>query len=298
MDDYAGKRYTKFVLIGDPVAHSLSPVMHNTLYKQLAQSDWHFKGWSYEAVQCADEEAAIYQIAFVRTGEYRGMNVTMPWKRLALQQATYIDPAADAAGGANVLVRKGYDLYAYNTDGLGAVGAIARNGHVNPQGKRAVVFGTGPTSMAIACALANSHAREVIVFSRSFDKADAALRNLRFSLGDQTGTWLRPASYDQVERFVPSADIVVDATPCGMTPGDAAVVDVGLLQPNQVVLDTVYAHGETELLAGARAVGACALDGLEMLVEQAALSVEIWAEALGIPLTVSREVMRVAAMNS
>ena len=296
-DDNRIQQYFDYALIGDPVAHSLSPVMHNALYHHFAQSDRHFTSWRYAAVRCADEDTARKQIGYVRTGHYRGMNVTMPYKRLALAEADFADSSADAAGGANVLVRKGYDLCAYNTDGLGAVGAIARASGMDPRGRRAAVCGTGPTSVAIAAALANAHASEVVVFSRDHERARATIERLRLSLAPDATYWLRSAEYADAPGLVPSMDIVVDATPRGMQPDDEAIVPVELFHEGQVVLDTVYAHGVTRLVGGAREHGAFAMNGLEMLVEQAALSVEIWADALGLSVTVPREVMREAAVN-
>lgn len=296
-DDNRVCRYFDFALIGDPVGHSLSPVMHNTLYRYLAKERAAFTNWRYCAVQCPDEKSALKQIGYVRTGHYRGMNITMPYKRLALDQADFVDSSADAAGGANVLVRKGYDLYAYNTDGLGALGAIVRTSGRNPKGLRVAVCGTGPTSVAIAAAFANAKASEVVVFSREHERARRVIERLRLSLVEGATFWLRSASYEDAPGLIPSMDIIVDATPSGMNPDDESVIPVELFHEGQVVLDTVYAHGITRIVGGAREQGAYAMDGLEMLVEQAALSVEIWAEALGIEVTVPREVMRDAATS-
>ena len=296
--DVANPGDVQIALIGNPIGHSLSPAMHNALYASLGESNWHFAGWHYAPVECANEEEALKQIELVRTGLYRGMNITMPYKRLACAQADYVDGAADAAGGANVLVRRNEKLYAYNTDGLGAMGAIAREGGIDPRGKHVIICGTGPTSVAIACALAEAPAREVILFSRDYDRASSTIDRLQLSLSE-TGKrcLLRAATYDIASRFISGADIIVDATPRGMNAGDEAIIDTGLLHPGQVMLDTVYAHGVTALIGGARDAGAIALDGLEMLVEQAALSVEIWIDALGLSATVDRDIMRKAAVE-
>ena len=284
-----------FVLIGDPVAHSLSPRMHKHLYRTLAAETPLFSTWTYTAVRCVDEEEAAHQIALVRTGRYRGMNVTMPYKRLAASSADSLDASAEVAGGANVLVREGFELVGYNTDGAGAAGAIERAGHVDLRGRDACVCGTGPTSLAIACALAEAKAARVTLFSREPAKAVAAAGRIRAQLPRAGRCVLEGAGYADAPRIVPAADIFVDATPRGMAPGDAPLVDTAFFHEGQVVLDVVYAHGTTALVAGARERGARALDGLEMLVEQAALSVEIWARAMGLCVKVPREVMRCAA---
>ena len=109
---------------------------------------------------------------------------------------------------------------------------------------------------------------------------------------------LHGRNYAQAEALVSKVDVIVDATPRGMHPDDEAIIDTSLLHSGQVVLDTVYGHGETALLAGAWRHGATCMDGLEMLVEQAALSVEIWADAMALPVEVDRDVMRHAALHA
>ena len=293
-----GSPAREFVLIGNPVAHSLSPVMHNAVYAQLAAGDARFAGWHYERQLCETDEQALAQIGRLRAGECFGMNITMPYKPLALQQADFAAPEADAAGGANVLVARADGLHAHNTDGRGALGAVERVSGMRAAGKRVAVCGTGPTSLAIACAFANAGAAELVLLSREGARSRLGLERLRPSLAPGATSWLRAAEYGEAAGLIPSMDVVVDATPCGMHAGDAPVVPTRLLREGQVVLDTVYAHGTTALVAGAREAGALAMDGLEMLVEQAALSVEIWAEALGMnDVSVPRSVMRAAALG-
>ena len=289
----------EFVLIGDPVAHSLSPVMHNALYQELGKVKWPFSRWHYSAVRCASEEEAAHQINLVRTGRYRGMNITMPYKKLAATCADFADAAVIAAGGANVLVRdEELKLCAYNTDGRGAVRAIERVTDTPLADARVLICGTGPTSLAIATASAQAGAREVTLLSRDEAKALSCVNRIRTSIEPHEASVLHGRNYAQVDMLVPRADVIVDATPRGMHPDDEAIIDTKLLHKGQVVLDTVYGHGETALLAGAWRQGAICMDGLEMLIEQAALSVEIWADAMALPVEVDRDVMRHAALHA
>jgi shikimate 5-dehydrogenase len=107
----------------------------------------------------------------------------------------------------------------------------------------------------------------------------------------------RLVSYDEVAACLETADILIDATSVGMNPSDGSVVPLEALRPDMIVLDVVYGHGETVLLKGARAVGAKAIDGLGMLIEQAALTIELWARARGISVEAPRALMRQAALN-
>lgn len=276
----------RFAVIGTPVAHSLSPAMHNAVYQEAGVN------WTYEAIDCPTDEDAVHQIDLVRAGHLKGLNVTMPYKQLAMEKADHVDPVARAAGGANVLVRHGYELWAYNTDGMGAVDAIARAGELDISKAYACVCGTGPTSSAIACALAVRGAQRVTLFSRDLAKAKLAIIRMAGFLTAEQARVLEPAAYEDAFRIVPGCTVFVDVTPRGMKPDDEPIVDPRLFNKHQVVMDVVYAHGLTKLVEGARQQGAVAIDGGEMLVGQAALAIEIWQDELGYSFPVDRELMR------
>ena len=96
----------RFAVIGTPVAHSLSPAMHNAVYQEAGVN------WTYEAIDCPTDEDAVHQIDLVRAGHLKGLNVTMTYKQLAMEKADHVDTVARAAGGANGLVRPGDALWA------------------------------------------------------------------------------------------------------------------------------------------------------------------------------------------
>lgn len=275
-----------FAVIGTPVGHSLSPAIHNIVYRAAGVD------WSYEAIECPTEADALHQIDLVRLGHLDGINITMPYKKLAMEQADFVDASAIAAGGANVLVRHGYDLHAYNTDGLGAVDAVVRAGGLDESKIYACVCGTGPTSSAIACALAMRGAKSVTVFSRSAAKAQSAVWHMGTCLEPEQAAVLHPATYDDVFRTVPGCNVFVDATPRGMKLDDEPIINPAYFHDGQVVMDVVYAHGLTKIVEGARARGAIAIDGGEMLVGQAALAIEIWQRELGCSFPIDRNLMR------
>lgn len=275
----------RFAVMGTPVGHSKSPAMHNAVYTAASIP------WEYSAIECPDESSAAEQIERLRSGELSGLNITMPYKRLALAQARHVDASARAAGGANVLTMRDGEPWAFNTDGLGAVEAIELAAGKSVAGLKACVCGTGPTSSAIACALASKGVQSVTLFSRSADRAVAAIEAMSAGISAQEAAALQAAIYDDAASFVPACDVFVDATPLGMKPGDGSVVDTGLFHEGQVVFDVVYGHGVTQLVGGARDQGATAIDGSEMLVGQAVLSIEIWQESLGESFPVDRELM-------
>jgi len=277
-----------FFVLGHPVAHSKSPVMHNAAYRALGLP------WEYGLADCATESEAR---AFLASDSWLGLNVTTPYKPLALEVATQCTAAAVIAQGANVLVRcNGHDsrvgdfggeLLADNTDGAGCVTFLRRSG-IELEGARAVVCGTGPTSLAIAHALAQAGTRKVTLLGRSAERSRHVLVGMlerceRASVALSAS--LSVGDYERGACSIAQADLIIDATPLGMRPGDPAPFDTSLLTADQVVLDVVYGHGETALLTAARAAGCTAFDGFGMLVGQAVQTVRDFATCLHAPLS-------------
>lgn len=281
----------KLYVLGHPVAHSKSPDMHNAAYRALALD------WEYGFADCPTESEAR---EFLARRDWLALNITMPWKPLAFEAATWRSESARLAGGANVLVRRGDELLADNTDGKGCVTYLRRCGVVF-EGASVVVCGTGPTSLAIMHAAATAGAAHVTLLSRDAAKAarvldgtlvaderstdsgrDAAVVAERSSA---TSVPLFSAgSYASSAEQIAAADIILDATPLGMKPGDPAPFDTALLSAGQAVFDVVYAHGETALLAAARAAGCSAFDGSGMLVAQAVETVRDIVDWLDVPV--------------
>lgn len=267
----------RFYVLGHPVAHSKSPVMHNAAYSQLGLP------WSYGLADCPTRDAAR---EFLASEDWSGLNVTMPFKPLAFESATWRSQAACAAHGANVLVRCGEELRAHNVDGVGCIAFLARCG-VELAGARVVVCGTGPTSLAILHAALQAQAQRATLLGRSAEKACKVLATFESRCGQVPVAGvaqLVAGDYASCANDIAQADVIVDATPLGMTPGDPAPFDTSLLAAGQVVVDTVYGQGETALLAAARSAGCTAYDGLGMLVGQAVETVRVFAHWLNVPL--------------
>ena len=259
-------------VLGHPVAHSKSPAMHNAAYRALGLD------WEYGLADCASESEAL---AFMRERAWRAINVTMPYKPLALAVASESSAAARLAQGANALVNWGDKAHADNTDGKGLVFYLHRSG-VSLENARVVVCGTGPTSLAIMHECAEAGARHVALLGRSATKADRTLQAYRELAGASASvTRLSAGSYDENATAIQEATLIVDATPLGMRPHDPAPFDTSLLVSGQVVFDVVYGHDETALVHAARKAGCKAHDGEGMLVAQAVETVKFIAETTG-----------------
>ena len=260
-------------VIGSPVAHSLSPLLHERAFAALGLAG----AWRSFAFEVAGGHAAAALDA-MRRARITGLSVTMPHKA---DVAGLVDECSDVARrltAVNCIHQQGDRLYGTNTDGEGFLASLARGAGFEPAGKRCVVIGAGGAARAVVLALAGAGAAEVAVVNRTPEHAfeAAALAGRHGRAVDLTG--------GAIEDAANVADLVVNATPVGMagvgtTSGSAPadwLVAPGLLGPGQVATDLVYVPRQTTWLAEAAAAGATTLDGLGMLVHQAAAQLMLW----------------------
>lgn len=244
-------------VIGNPVRHSLSPVLHNAAFAALGLD------WVYLAFEPPPDGGAA-AVDAMRALELGGLSVTMPFKEQVVAAVDELSPAAGALGAVNCIRWDGDRLVGENTDGAGFVASLAADAGFDPAGRRCVVVGAGGAGRAVTRALADAGAAAVGVVNRSPARAEAA------------AAIAGPAGAVVGQDAVAAADLVVNATPLGMHAGDALPVDPGLLGDRHVVADLVYHPARTPLLDEAAARGARTLNGLGMLVGQAALAFEHW----------------------
>lgn len=276
----------RLYILGHPIAHSKSPVMYNAVFKKVGLP------WTYGFMDLPEASQAEQ---FLAERDFLSINITTPYKPEAFAAADVKAASAQLAHGANVLVNKAGTLIAYNTDGQGCVAYLEREG-VSFRGKKVVVCGTGPTSLSLLHAVAQAGPSEVLLVGRAVPRAHEVLRTYVDELGALVGRTVdMPAlkehhlsfaelyrqvdfkygSYDTSRQAIAAADIILDATPLGMNEGDPTPFDPALLSARQTVFDVVYGHGETALVAAARAAGCRTFDGAGMLVGQAVVTVGI-----------------------
>lgn len=271
-------------LLGHPIAHSKSPVMYNAVYGRLGLP------WRYELADLACEDEAR---AFLAARDFLSVNITTPYKPHAYEAATHKAASAKLARGANLLVKHGEALLAYNTDGQGCVAFLERTGF-DFSGASVAVCGTGPTALSIlhACAIAGAdvamlvgrdkeRSRKVLegyverfglLANATVDLPAAQAHHRSFRTAYERTTF-KFGSYTTSTKALAAADLVVNATPLGMNEGDGSPFDVELLSTGQTVFDAVYGHGETALVRAAREAGCTVHDGAGMLVAQAVATV-------------------------
>lgn len=240
-------------LIGKPVEHSLSPAIHNALFKK------HKINAIYLPFEVDDLESAVKG---ARALGIQGLNVTMPYKERILEFLDGISDDANVIGSVNTIVNREGKFVGYNTDGIGVLKALKR--FVEIKNKRILVLGAGGAGRAIAYTL--SKLTEVVVLNRTERKAKEL---------EKFGVKGEKLSKGRLEYYSSWADIVINATPIGMNE-DRSPVPGELLRKNQVVFDIVYSPLETRLLREAREAGCLTIDGLWMLVYQGAESFRLW----------------------
>ena len=257
-------------VIGDPVRHSLSPVIHNAAFAALGLD------WVYVAFPVPRGRGGA-AVTAARDLGLAGINVTMPHKEDVAAACDDLTPDAAVLRSVNTVVsRPGRWMLGHSTDGPGFLAALTDEG-IDVDGRRTLVLGAGGAARAVILALDGAGA-EVIVAARRPEAAAAA--------ADLAASG-RAIALEEVDALVGRADLVVNATPLGMA-GEGPPLDPDRLRPGQAVVDLVYDPAETPLLAAARARGARTSNGLGMLVHQAARSFELWT-GVEAPLAVMRQ---------
>ncbi len=272
----------RLAVLGHPVAHSRSPAMQNAALEELAKQGLEGE-WSYEAIDVAPEELERRVRAMPGEG-FVGANVTVPHKEAALDLADDPKRMAVAIGAANTLSFGDDRITAENTDAPGLIAAL-KAVPVAPAGVRALVLGAGGAARAAIWALAQAGA-VVYVWNRTASRAAAAFDELAqyIELGGA------PVESPRQEDY----GIVVNTTSVGLH-GEEPFEHLPLDRRGfrgQVVVDMVYGDRPTALLEVAKAGGATTVDGIEILVQQGARSLEIWT---GVPAPV--DAMRAAAQR-
>ena len=253
-------------IIGDPVTHTLSPLLHNTAFREMGLN------CIYLPFQVDNTELSA-AIKGIRAMKIHGFNVTMPHKLTIVPLIDRLDPLAIKIGAVNTIGNNEGKLTGYNTDAAGFTRALLDNG-VDPRGKKVIVFGAGGVSRAICFALAEQKC-EIVIVNRTIDKA-RKLANIVSIVSSQKVKSLN-ISEGTLDKPLYEADIIVNATSVGM--GETigrSVVAAGLLHSSMVVFDTIYHPIETQLIKDAKKIGAQVIGGLDMLLWQGAIAFKIW----------------------
>jgi len=255
----------RYAVIGHPVAHSLSPRIHQAYARQTGVS------LDYDRIDCPPGGLADQVAAFASSGG-RGLNVTLPHKRAAYALCTELGPTAQRCGVVNTMVRVEGGWRGHNTDGSGLVRDLTERRRQDLRGRKVLLIGAGGAAHGVAPALLDAGVSALFIVNRTDTRTDA----LADLLADPAR--VHPRYFADVDDLGPF-DLVINATSMGHEGADGEPLQLpgSMLTPRTDVVDLSYGRAAVGFLAWARAAGADRLfDGLGMLVEQAADSFRIW----------------------
>ena len=277
-------------IIGDPVEHSLSPVMHNAAIASLGL-DYIYVPFPVKQGDLARAIAGFTAIDLV------GFSITIPHKQDIIPLLTEISDDAANIGAVNTVWRTATGWKGTNTDAVGFIAPLktmSRNWtQVTP-----VVLGNGGAARAVIAGLTNLGCREIHVVGRNPDKLARFYQS--WSHAPKISSLLQIHNWDNLTSLIPAADLLVNTTPVGMYPHvNASPVEEKLIQKlkaDAIAYDLIYTPNPTQFLKLARGQGAIIIDGLEMLVQQGVAALEIWLQQ-PVPVDVMRNSLKIKIGN-
>ncbi|MCU0598415.1 MAG: shikimate dehydrogenase [Desulfobacterales bacterium] len=266
---------------GNPIGHSMSPVIHNAAYAELGLD------FVYVAFRVEDIGAALTGMRAMEN--FRGMSITIPHKISAMKHVDEIADVDQSIGSINTVIHENDRLIGFGTDGPGALKALT-DARVELDGKHVLMLGAGGAARAIAFTLAqNCNLHQITIL----DIDQKMLHTLAGDLSASTQTLIQPRTMSDatLAAAMPAADIIIHCTPIGMHPkSDASLIPADLFRTGQAVFDIVYTPLETKLLKDAKSKGLKTISGVEMFVNQAVLQFERFT-GVSAPAAVMRNVV-------
>ena len=249
-----------YLLFGNPVAHSFSPLMHN------AALDYYDMKGTYYAIGLDNRELTELAV-HLNEDAFLGANITLPYKQVLMDYVDVLDRSADAIGAVNTITRSDYRLKGYNTDLYGFLAPLDEHEDVLA-GERAIIFGTGGASRAIVAALDSIGMESIYLISRNPNKK---------MFEEYPNVFI--SSYDEWTALAEESALIVNATPLGMYPQkDESPVRENEKQflAGRICYDIVYNPLQTNFMEMGESVGASVIGGLDMLIQQGSRSFELW----------------------
>mgnify|MGYP003564606450 CR=1 FL=1 len=268
-------------VIGNPIKHSLSPVIHNAAFEVL---DLDFV---YVACKVSNVKNAVAGVRAL--GNFRGLSITIPHKIEVMKYVDDVDPVDRSIGAINTIICEKDKLLGLGTDGPGALKAFL-DSKVSLDGKNVLILGAGGVGRAIAFTLAHkADLAELALLDINIE----LLESLKTDLKNNTKIPIKSAEFtsDSLTKAMQYANIIIHCTSVGMYPyKDDSLIPSNLFKPGQVVFDVVYTPLETRLIADAKACGLQVISGVEMFINQAVLQFEKFT-GKDAPIEVMRKVV-------
>lgn len=253
-----------FGVIGHPIEHSLSPVMHNAVFKEK----------NIDAIYLpfdVDKSNLEYAIKGAKVLNFYGLNVTIPHKISVIKFLDEISEEAKLIGAVNVIKFQNKKISGYNTDGIGAMRAIEEK--IKIRDKKIFIFGAGGATRAIVFSSILNGA-EIFITNRTFEKVENLKREIYEKLNK--GIEVIPFKNDKIREILKECDIIINTTSVGMFPNNDSIIDENLIPENKIVMDIVYNPLKTKFLKFAENRNCEIITGEKMLIYQGAEALKIW----------------------
>lgn len=278
----------KLAVIGDPIAHSLSPALQNFLIRHFALP------FNYEAMQIRQNDLPE-MMQRLRRGEFRGINVTLPHKQTVLSFLDELDTTAAKIGAVNTIVVEEGRLIGYNTDVRGFLRCLETAG-IAIANRKAFVLGAGGAARAVIFALLQANVEPIIVCNRSAERAATLFAAFANHAPNQLQYVPWPKRADWIKKN--AVHLLINTTRVGMYPhDDESPLPAHVFAAQMAVIDLVYNPVQTKFLRTANSAGAKIVNGLGMLIDQGVAAMELWCgkqlEVDEIYSSLENELMRV-----
>ncbi|AKG22503.1 shikimate dehydrogenase [Calothrix sp. 336/3] len=269
-------------VIGHPVEHSLSPLMHNAAIANLGLD------YIYLPFPIKPQDLRAAMDGFAAIGVV-GFSVTIPHKQAIIPFLGTVQPIAEAVGAVNTVVRKDGQWLGTNTDVPGFVSPL-QNLQIDWQQKQVVILGNGGAARAVVAGCTELGCQKIHVVGRNLQRLKEfhqSWENSPLAVNLQVHKW------EALRELIPYADLLVNSTPIGMYPkvneSPLSQEEMAELPSGAIAYDLIYTPNPTQFLQQAQTVGAVAIDGLEMLVQQGAVALKMWLDRADVPVDVMRQ---------
>jgi shikimate dehydrogenase len=276
-------------VLGHPIAHSLSPPMHQAALLAMAREDTRFADWRYHRFDIHPDDLPT-ALDRLHSGGFRGLNLTVPHKVLAFDLVAEVDPAAEAVGAVNTLLATAKGWYGTNTDGYGLSAALRERLGAELAGRVVVLLGAGGAARGAAVECLRRGCARLVIGNRTAANLAELLALLAPLAGAIPVTGFDPAD-PRARAGLPADALIINATSAGLRAEDPAPLDLTEVPRPACVFDMIYNPPQTALLRSAAALGLPQANGLAMLVHQGAKSLELWS---GAPAEITAPLMTAA----
>lgn len=280
---------TALAVLGQPIKHSISPALHHAALAKMAEQEPRYGAWQYFRFEVppADLPRAL---ALLHEKQFRGLNLTVPHKVLAVDFLAGMDPAAREIGAVNTLLWTERGWFGHNTDGYGLATGLQEDLHLSLTGSSVILLGAGGAARGAAVECLRQKCAELWIANRTPEKLRELIDLLQSCANGIPVHGFAPQS---PPADLPQSAIVINATSAGLRESDTLPVDLHAIPRPAGVYDMIYNPPKTPLLRVAETMSVSAANGLSMLVHQGAKALSIWSGA-AVPVEAMQRAARAA----